>query len=94
MYFPPWTWIRNIQGPIAPLHRFARDESGAVTVDFVILVAAVLGLAIVTLNTVGTAVSAANNDTARCLKIQKNIMKRDLDYKTKLKRMGRRCGRI
>lgn len=94
MYFPPWTWTRNIQGPIAPLHRFKRDEDGAVTVDWVVLVAAVLSLAIITLNTVGTAVSAANNDTARCLKIQKNIMKRDISYQKKLKRMARRCGRL
>ena len=94
MYFPPWTWTRKIKGPIAPLHRFKRDEEGAVTVDFVVLVAAVLSLAIIALNTVGTAVSAANDDTARCLKIQKNVMKRDISYQTKLKRMGRRCGRI
>ncbi|MFG6527236.1 Flp family type IVb pilin [Sulfitobacter sp. M23508] len=39
------------------LKRFARDEDGAVTVDWVVLTAAIVGLAVVAFNTIETSTS-------------------------------------
>ncbi|MFG6562374.1 MULTISPECIES: Flp family type IVb pilin [unclassified Sulfitobacter] len=39
------------------LNRFARDEDGAVTVDWVVLTAAIVGLAVVAFNTIETSTS-------------------------------------
>ena len=35
------------------IKRFSRDEDGAVTVDWVVLTAAIVGLAVVAFNTIG-----------------------------------------
>ena len=43
---------------------FAADESGAVTVDWVVLTAAVVGLGIIAMNTIGGAVSGLSADIA------------------------------
>jgi Flp pilus assembly pilin Flp len=39
------------------MKRFARDEDGAVTVDWVVLTAAIVGLAVVAFGTIETATS-------------------------------------
>jgi Flp pilus assembly pilin Flp len=39
------------------LNKFFNDESGAVTVDWVVLTAAIVGLGMVVLNTVGTGIN-------------------------------------
>ncbi|MBM07693.1 MAG: hypothetical protein CMH88_15320 [Oceanibulbus sp.] len=36
------------------MKRFSRDEDGAVTVDWVVLTAAIVGLAVVAFNTIGS----------------------------------------
>ena len=41
--------------------RFHRDESGAVTVDWVVLTAAIVGLGIVVVGTVGNGISNNSN---------------------------------
>ncbi len=47
------------------LNRFKNDESGAVTVDWVVLTGAVVGLGIIIANTMGTSItSAAGNVSA------------------------------
>jgi Flp pilus assembly pilin Flp len=47
------------------LKRFKNDESGAVTVDWVVLTGAVVGLGIIIANTMGTSItSAAGNVSA------------------------------
>ncbi|SLN37386.1 hypothetical protein PSA7680_01799 [Pseudoruegeria aquimaris] len=43
-------------------NKFAKDESGAVTVDWVVLTAALVGLAIAVLSTVATGVDNVNDD--------------------------------
>jgi len=88
------TEAASAKASATPIYRFVQDRSGAVTVDFVILVAAGIGLAFTLASSIAYATRDASNDVARCVKIQKNITKRDIPYKTKLKRMNRRCGRI
>jgi Flp pilus assembly pilin Flp len=41
------------------LNRFKNDESGAVTVDWVVLTGAVVGLGIIIANTMGTSITTA-----------------------------------
>ncbi|MDN5788489.1 Flp family type IVb pilin [Pseudorhodobacter sp.] len=43
---------------------FAKDESGAVTVDWVVLTAAIVGLGLVVMNTVGAGVTNLGNKVA------------------------------
>jgi len=73
---------------------FAEDELGAVTIDFVVITAALLVLAVGGLSIVreGTSDSAGNVD--RCMRIQGNLLSKDITYKKKLKRMANRCGRL
>ena len=44
--------------------RFARDESGAVTVDWVVLTAALVGIALALLGTIGGGLETASQDIA------------------------------
>lgn len=76
--------------------RFRRRESGAVTVDWVVLTAAMLGLAIVALNAAGGGVADASTDVKKCLKRQKNVLlKKDgWDYDKRMRVAARRCGRL
>ena len=46
------------------LNRFARDEDGAVTVDWVVLTAAIVGLAVVAFTTIDTAADGLISDIA------------------------------
>ena len=46
------------------LNRFARDEDGAVTVDWVVLTAAIVGLAVVAFTTIDTAADSLISDIA------------------------------
>ena len=43
---------------------FANDEAGAVTVDWVVLTAAIVGLGLVVMQTVGAGVEDLSNDIA------------------------------
>tara|TARA_R110002020_G_scaffold40688_5_gene120146 strand:- start:483 stop:659 length:177 start_codon:yes stop_codon:yes gene_type:complete len=46
------------------MKKFFRNEDGAVTVDWVVLTAAIVGLAIVAFNTIGDATSDMASDLA------------------------------
>jgi Flp pilus assembly pilin Flp len=46
------------------LKNFRKDESGAVTVDWVVLTAAIVGLGIVVMNTVGAGVTTLASNIA------------------------------
>jgi Flp pilus assembly pilin Flp len=48
----------------ALLKNFRKDESGAVTVDWVVLTAAIVGLGIVVMNTVGAGVTTLASNIA------------------------------
>lgn len=43
---------------------FANDESGAVTVDWVVLTAAIVGLGLLVMNTIGPQIRASADDIA------------------------------
>jgi Flp pilus assembly pilin Flp len=49
---------------IKRLARFVRAEDGAVTVDWVVLTAAVVGLGLLLLVPIGTAINSTNSQTA------------------------------
>lgn len=53
---------------INPLKTFITDESGAVTVDWVVLTAAIVGLGIVVMNTIGTGIESVGTKIANDLK--------------------------
>ena len=46
------------------LNRFKKDESGAVTVDWVVLTGAVVGLGIIIANTMGSSITTAAGSLA------------------------------
>lgn len=46
------------------MNTYLRDENGAVTVEWVVLTAAVVGLAVSAYSTIGSSDIAANTDTA------------------------------
>jgi len=46
------------------LKKFHKDESGAVTVDWVVLTAAIVGLGVVVMNVVGTSIETVAGDMA------------------------------
>ena len=54
------------------LFKFAQAEEGAVTVDWVVLSAAVVGLAFALLGPIQTAVSGTNNYTANMIIAARN----------------------
>ncbi len=53
---------------INPLKTFITDESGAVTVDWVVLTAAIVGLGIVVMNTIGSGIESVGTKIANDLK--------------------------
>eukprot|EP01036_Dinobryon_divergens_P060529 gene60529-biopygen50371 len=60
------------------LNRFKKDESGAVTVDWVVLTGAVVGLGIIIAQTMGTSITTAaggvsGNKTMKMLKLFKSF---------------------
>ncbi len=74
---------------------FARDDSGAMTVDYVVLTAAIIGLSLVVLTSVGSATTEAAVRADKCLdNIGRKIQRDDLGYTQALRRAGRRCSRF
>jgi len=67
-----------------------------VTLDWIVLTAAMLGLAIVALNTVSAGVDNASTDLRKCIKRQSNIIlnKEDWDYDRRMRVAARRCGKL
>ncbi len=74
--------------------RFLCSESGAVTVDWVVLTTAVLSLGIAAAAQVGAGAQEVSADTKKCLRIQANLIKKDIPFKKKQKRAARRCRRL
>ena len=52
------------------MKRFSRDEDGAVTVDWVVLTAAIVGLAVVAFTTIDTAADSLISDITSDLNTQ------------------------
>ncbi len=78
------------------VRRFVRGESGAVTVDWIVLTAAMMGLAVVAMNAVGSGVDNASTDMRKCIKRQANVIlsKDGWDYDRRMRVAARRCGRL
>lgn len=79
----------------ALVSNFRRSEDGAVTVDWVVLTAAIVGLGVAVLNSVGTAVADRGDDIERCLaRVTWNIDPtngRHRDYVETLQNIDTRC---
>ncbi len=54
------------------VNRFAKDEDGAVTVDWVVLTAAIVGLGLIVMNAVQPAISGLSADIATSINAAKN----------------------
>jgi len=52
------------------MKRFSRDEDGAVTVDWVVLTAAIVGLAVIAFGAIGDATSDLTADIASDIALQ------------------------
>ncbi|MCB1367650.1 MAG: hypothetical protein KDK00_07800 [Rhodobacteraceae bacterium] len=74
---------------------FVEDENAAVSVDFVVLVAAIAGIGIAAVATTWNGVEAQSDKFNDCMAIHKKLHNKDnLDYQTRLKRIQRQCARL
>lgn len=70
-------------------------ESGAVTVEWVVLCAGIVGLGVAVQTTIAGGAQIEAQKQARCMKIVGNVTNNDrLDYQTQLARAAKRCGRL
>ncbi len=79
--------------------KFRHSEDGAVTVDWIVLTAAIVGLSIAVLTQVAEGATTASDKVARCSRIVGNQLLRDQStdtrsYEWRLARAQRNCGRI
>ena len=79
--------------------RFRRDECGAVTVDWVVLTAALIGLSIAILTSVSQGATELSDDVKRCMRITGNQVLRDQStdsrsWEWRMARAQRNCGRL
>ena len=74
--------------------RFRRDQDGAVTVDFIVLTAAVVGLGLAAASVIGAGTVKNSEKMEKCLNIQSRLHEKDLAYNKILKRITRRCGKL
>lgn len=80
---------------IATYLAFRRNHSGAVTVDWVVLTAAIVGLSIAVLTSVSSGTTEISEDLATCTKrVGRLIAREDLDYDVRLRRIQRQCARL
>jgi len=74
--------------------RMLAADDGATTVEFVVVVALVIGLSLGTFAIVGSGVSDGADRMEKCLNIQGKLHDKDLSHDKALKRIARRCGRV
>ena len=73
---------------------FAKDESGAITADWVVLAAAVVGLGVVVVTTVSMGTERTTARVEHCLNRIGILTGRDnVSHEGKLGRMARQCAR-
>jgi hypothetical protein len=77
------------------LRHFKSDTSGAVTVDFVVLTAAIVSIGVMAGSAISTGAESSTAKTEKCLTIVgKLAFKANLSAKQKQRRIERRCGRL
>lgn len=79
--------------------QFRRSEDGAVTVDWVVLTAAIVGLSVAILSQVAVGTTTASEKMEDCARIIGNQLVRDHNanrrsYGWRLERAQRNCGRL
>lgn len=80
---------------IAAYLAFRRNQSGAVTVDWVVLTAAIVGLSVAVLTSISSGTTEISEDLATCTKRVGRLMAReDLDYDVRMRRIQRQCARL
>jgi len=83
----------------AALSNFRHSEDGAVTVDWIVLTAAIVGLGLAVLTSVALGAETASAKLERCSRIVGNQLLRDQStdtrsYEWRLARAQRNCGRL
>ncbi len=73
---------------------FRHDESGATTVEFVVVTAMVVGLAVAVTAAIATGAQTGADRIAKCMEIQGKLIQKDISYEKQLKRMQKRCAKI
>ncbi len=73
---------------------FWRDEVGATTVEFVVVTAMVVGLAVAVTAAIATGAQQGAERIEKCMEIQGKLLQKDLSYEQQLKRMQKRCAKI
>jgi len=86
-------------GKMSRLRRFAKwfcnDAEGAVTADFVVLSAGIIGLGLAVTVAVASGTQTESSKIARCMKITGNLTANDnLSLATQMSRASKRCGRL
>ncbi len=76
----------------AVLRRFFADDAGAVTVDFVVITAAIVGLTIAVTASIASGADDLADAQARCMnRIAANMQNENLSFETKMTRMRNQC---
>lgn len=77
------------------LRRFKSDTSGAVTVDFVVLTAAVVSLGVAAAAAISSGTETSTAKSEKCMTIVGKVaMKEHLTAKQKQRRIQRRCAKL
>jgi len=80
---------------IRALRRFKSDTSGAVTVDFVVLTAAVVSLGVAAGAAISSGAETSTAKSEKCMTIVGKVaMKEHLTAKQKQRRIQRRCAKL
>ena len=82
-------------GLLRMLRRFKSDTSGAVTVDFVVLTAAVVSLGVAAGAAISSGAETSTAKSEKCMTIVGKVaMKEHLTAKQKQRRIQRRCAKL
>lgn len=76
------------------LQRFRQDICGAITVDFVVLTAAILLIATSAVMQIKSGTTESTKDIKKCMKIQGKLLSKNKTYKKKLQLAQKRCGKL
>lgn len=83
---------------LSALKSFRADENGAATIDFIVLTAAIVGIAFAVVQPIGNAIEEYANDSRRCMMILRNRVNRQdgtaASYNRNMRIAERNCGRV
>jgi len=74
--------------------RLLRSETGAVSVDWLVLTAAIVMLAFAVVSQVSGGTQELSGNVRKCVRIQAKLVAKDIPYEKQLKRIARRCSKL